>query len=109
MKKHLIQNAQNTITDLRKKRHTAMNRMLAKRRELLSQVGDDTPDLFGSLKSEQAGQLFTARTDPKQIPVILEPYKAEVALIDREIDKWETDLFRLAQMSDNDLFTDGQK
>lgn len=105
MKQVLIKEAQQTLADLRQKRHGLLKKLMNKRRELLQTVQEDTPDLFGERKSERKPSLFNIRADQSRIEEILQPFVADIAAIDKEIDKWETDLLRLANMSETNLFS----
>jgi hypothetical protein len=105
MKKELITQAQEIVVDLLNKRHAAVQRFLAKRKELNKKVQDDATDLFGSRKPQAPGMLFEERASPGQIKVILEPFQAEIRKLDEDIAKWEKDLVRLSNMPETDLFT----
>lgn len=105
MKQVLIKEAQQVLDELRQKRTSLLRKMMAKRKELLITLQDDAPDLFGERKSERSPSLFNIRADQSRMDEILQPFAADIAAIDKDIDKWERDLLRLAGMSETNLFS----
>lgn len=104
MKQQLITEAQDTLRDLESKKRKAQAKLKLKRGQLIREVQNDTPDLFGERKSNSPDKLFNPSIDPAAIDTALEPIRAEIAGYDREIEKWTKDLQRLVEMPETDLF-----
>lgn len=105
MKQQLIADAQEQLRDLESKRRKAQARLKAKRGQLIREVQQDTPDLFGDRQSNSPEKLFNPEISPAAIDKALEPIRAEIAEYDRQIEKWSKDLLRLVDMPETDLFS----
>jgi len=105
MKKQLITEAQEQLRDLESGLRKAKARLKVKRGQLIREVQQDTPDLFGERRSDSPQKLFNPATSPAAIDKALEPIRAEIAEYERQIEKWTKDLVRLADMPETDLFT----
>lgn len=105
MKKKLMREAEEKIQALRKSRKAAMSNFLSTRSSLVSEIQQDTPDLFGQRTKETTSALFDVRKDPAGMAKILDPLKAKIRVLDDEIAAEEIHLARLATQPEYDLFS----
>lgn len=108
MKQKLINDARDQLRDLESNLRKAKARLKFKRGQLIREVQQDTPDLFGERRTDSPEKLFNPVISPEMIDKALEPIRAEIADYERQIDKWQRDILRLVDMPENDLFTNSK-